>query len=149
MRDGTDDDTVDQEAVNRSVDYAMKHGINYYDTSPAYCKGTSEQAIGEALTRYPRDSYYIATKLSNFDPSTWPHEKSVEMFQNSLRYLRTDYVDYLLLHAIGMGGMEALHGRYLDNGILAYLQEQKARGTIRNLGFSYHGDIEVFDYRSE
>lgn len=149
MRDGTDDDTVDQEAVNRSVDYAMKHGINYYDTSPAYCKGTSEQAIGEALSRYPRDSYYIATKLSNFDPSTWPHEKSVEMFENSLRYLRTDYVDYLLLHAIGMGGMEALHGRYLDNGILAYLQDQKARGTIRNLGFSYHGDIEVFDYLLE
>ncbi len=146
MRDGTDDDTVDQEAVNRSVDYAMKHGINYYDTSPAYCKGTSEQVIGEALSRYPRNSYYIATKLSNFDPSTWPREKSIEMFENSLKYLRTDYIDYLLLHAIGMGGMEALRSRYLDNGILEYLQEQKAKGIIRNLGFSYHGDVEVFDY---
>ena len=137
---------IDPEAVAESVDYAMAHGINYYDTSPAYCKGQSEAAIGEALSKYPRDSYFIATKLSNFAPSTWPREESVKMFENSLKYLRTDYVDYLLLHAIGGGGMEAFNSRYIDNGILDYLKEQRAAGRIRNLGFSYHGDIRVFDH---
>lgn len=140
------DDQIDQDAVNELTDYALAHGVNYFDTSPAYCKGHSEEAMGIALSRHPRDSYYIATKLSNFAESTWPREKSVEMFENSLRYLKTDYIDYLLLHGIGMGGMDAYRGRYEDNGILAYLQEQKAKGTIRNLGFSYHGDVAVFDH---
>ena len=146
MANGSDDDTLDQEAINRLVDMALEGGVNYFDTSPAYCKGQSEAAIGNALARHPRDSYFIATKLSNFSPAQWSHEAGVDMFQNSLQNLHTDYVDYLLLHAIGMGGMDALHGRYLDNGMLDYLVEQRKNGTIRNLGFSYHGDIEVFDY---
>lgn len=64
------EDVIDQDAVNRQVDYALAHGVNYFDTSPAYCKGKSEQAMGIALSRHPRDSYYIATKLSNFSPDT-------------------------------------------------------------------------------
>lgn len=144
------DDEIDQEKVNAQVDHCLKHGVNYFDTSPAYCRGMSEQVMGNALSRHPRDSYYIATKLSNFDPSTWPREKSIEMFENSLRYLKTDYVDYLLLHAIGMSagdysGMEAYEERYEKNGILDYLVEQKKAGRIRNLGFSYHGDVDVFN----
>lgn len=147
MRDGTDDNTLDQEAINRSIDYAMEHGVNYYDTSPAYCQGNSETATGIALARYPRDKYFIATKLSNFAPSQWSYEESVKMFENSLKCLQTDYVDYLLLHGIGIGGMDALRGRYLDNGVFDYLKKQKSEtGRIRNLGFSYHGDVEVFDY---
>ena len=138
-------DEIDQEMVNRLTDHAIANGVNYFDTSPVYCKGRSEHAMGLALSRHPRESYYIATKLSNFDPSTWPRERSIEMFENSLRELRTDYVDYMLLHSIGGGGMETFDKRYTDNGILQYLIEQKAAGRIRNLGFSYHGDIEVFD----
>ena len=95
---------IDQDAVNELVDYALAHGVNYFDTSPAYCKGDSERATGIALSRHPRDSYYIATKLSNFAPETWPYTESVKMFENSLKELQTEYVDYLLLHAIGMGG---------------------------------------------
>ena len=145
MANGTDDQTIDQEAVNRLIDKAIESGVNYFDTSPAYCQGHSEEATGIALARHPRDKYFIATKLSNFAPQTWPHDKSVEMFENSLRYLQTDYVDYLLLHAIGGGGMENFNNRYIDNGILDYLKDLRAKGTIRNLGFSFHGDIEVFD----
>lgn len=137
---------IDQDAVNESVDIALKHGVNYFDTSPVYCKGHSEEAMGIALSRHPRNSYYIATKLSNFNESTWSREKSIEMYRNSLRYLRTDYIDYMLLHGIGMGGMEAFNGRYIDNGILDFLVEERKAGRIRNLGFSYHGDVEVFDY---
>lgn len=142
---------IDQEEVNRLVKFALDHGVNYFDTSPAYCRGLSEQSTGIALqaSGYPRDKYYIATKLSNFSPSQWSHEEGVKMFQNSLKYLQTDYIDYLLLHAIGMNGMDALHGRYLDNGMLDYLLEQREKGVIRNLGFSYHGDIKVFDYLLE
>ena len=140
------DAPIDQEMVNRQIDYALKHGINYFDTSPAYCKGLSEKATGDALKRYDRSSYFIATKLSNFAPETWSREASIEMFETSLKELQTDYVDYLLLHAIGTGsGMKEFYSRFIDNGILDYLVEQKAAGRIRNLGFSYHGDVAVFD----
>lgn len=141
-RDHPDSD-IDQELVNQQVDYALEHGVNYFDTSPAYCKGLSERATGIALKRHPRSSYFIATKLSNFN--VFSRQGSIDMFENSLSELQTDYVDYLLLHGVGMGGMESLHARYLDNGILDWLVEQKAAGRIRQLGFSYHGDVAVFD----
>lgn len=143
------DGGIDQETVNGHVDYALANGVNYFDTSPVYCKGRSEHAMGIALSRHPRDSYFIATKLSNFAPETWPRERSIAIFENSLKELQTDYVDYLLLHSIGGGGMDAFNSRYIDNGILDYLKEQKEAGRIRNLGFSYHGDIEVFDHLLE
>lgn len=143
------DPEIDQEAVNAQVDYALEHGVNYFDTSPAYCKGRSEHVMGIALARHPRDSYFIATKLSNFAPSTWPREESIAMFENSLKELQTDYIDYLLLHAVGQGSFDALNGRYIDNGILDYLKEKKEAGVIRNLGFSYHGDVKVFDHLLE
>lgn len=143
------DPEIDQEAVNAQVDYALEHGVNYFDTSPAYCKGRSEHVMGIALARHPRDSYFIATKLSNFAPSTWPREESIAMFENSLKELQTDYIDYLLLHAVGQGSFDALNSRYIDNGILDYLKEKKEAGVIRNLGFSYHGDVKVFDHLLE
>ena len=141
---------IDQEMVNQQVDYALAHGINYFDTSPVYCKGLSEHATGVALARHPRNSYYIATKLSNFSPSTWSREASQAMFENSLKELQTDYIDYLLLHSIGgesqeLNSTEMFNARYMDNGILDWLVEQKQAGRIRNLGFSYHGDVEIFD----
>ena len=140
------EDVIDQEMVNRLVDTALENGINYFDTSPAYCKGKSEGATGIALSRHPRDSYYIATKLSNFSPSTYSREASIAMYNNSFKELQTDYIDYLLLHGVGMGGMDALHERYLDNGVLDFLLQEREKGKIKNLGFSYHGDIEVFDW---
>ena len=147
---------LDQEQINRLVDYAIGHGVNYFDTSPAYCQGKSEEATGIALSRHPREKYFIATKMSNFHPSTWTREASIGIYRKSLEYLRTDHIDYMLLHCIGMGandlsgkeltGMEAFKARFEDNGILDFLVEERAAGRIRNLGFSYHGDIEVYDY---
>ena len=144
--DGSD---IDQETVNRLVDHALAHGVNYFDTSPAYCRGFSERATGIALKRHPRDSYFIATKLSNFSPDTWSREASMAIYRNSFRELQVDTIDYMLLHGVGMGGMEALRGRYLDNGMLDFLLAEREAGRIRNLGFSYHGDIEVFDWLLE
>jgi predicted aldo/keto reductase-like oxidoreductase len=142
-----------QDEVNQLVDYAIEHGVNYFDTSPAYSKGLSEHATGIALSRHKRDEYFIATKLSNFAPETQTREASIEMFQNSLKELQVDYIDYLLLHSIGGGtgeeAMELFRQRYIYNGILDYLMEQREKGVIRNLGFSYHGEIAVFDYLLE
>lgn len=137
---------IDQEMVNRLVDYAIEHGVNYFDTSPGYCKGMSEHSTGIALHRHKRSEYFIATKLSNFNEEVWGRKESIEMYHNSFKELQVDYIDYYLLHGIGMGGMERLHGRYLDNGVLDFLLEERKAGRIRNLGFSYHGDIAVFDY---
>lgn len=151
----TDEDVIDQEMVNRQVTFALEHGVNYFDTSPVYCQGKSESATGIALSQHPRNSYYVATKLSNFDPHAWPRKASQQMFENSLQFLQTDYVDYLLLHAIGgtardlqgkqLNPQETFNARYMDNGILDWLVEQKSAGRIRNLGFSYHGDVAIFD----
>ncbi len=147
-KDAKNGGVIDQEEVNRLTDYALAHGVNYFDTSPAYCQGLSERAMGIALGRHPRGSYFIATKLSNFDPSTWSRKESVAMYRNSLKELKTDYLDYMLLHGVGMGddGMQTFNARYVDNGVLEYLMAERAAGRIRNLGFSYHGDVKVFDY---
>ena len=145
----------DQEMINRQVDYALAHGVNYFDTSPVYCRGLSERCTGIALKRHPRDKYFIATKLSNFDNRLWPLEESQKMFENSLKELQTDYIDYLLLHSTGGGGrdpetgedlsgLEVCKRRFLDNGLADWLVEQKEKGRIRNLGFSWHGDYRAF-----
>lgn len=142
------EEQIDQEQCNRLAKYALDHGVNYFDTSPAYTRGQSEASLGTALkaSGYDRSKYFIATKLSNFSPDQQTYEEGVKMFQNSLKYLQTDYIDYLLLHALGGGGLETFNQRYINNGVLDYLCEQREKGVIRNLGFSYHGDMEFYDY---
>ena len=135
--------TIDQEEVNRLVDYAMAHGVNYYDTSPVYVMGWSEASTGLALRRYPRESYYIATKLSNFQNCS--RENSIEMYRKSFSEMQIDYIDYYLLHSIGNGGIEKFRERYVDNGMIEFLMAEREAGRIRNLGFSFHGTKEVFD----
>lgn len=137
-------DVIDQEAVNEMVDYAYSHGVNYYDTSPAYLQGQSEAAAGEALSRYPRNSYYIATKMSNFN--VWTAEASLKIYRDSMEQLRTDYFDYYLLHAIGSGGVKAFEERYVDNGMMDFMLKEREAGRIRHLGFSFHGRKEAFDH---
>ncbi len=139
-------DDFDQEMINKQVDYAIEHGVNYFDTSPVYCQGKSEACTGIALSRHKRSEYFVATKLSNFHPDTQTREASIAMYKKSMKELQVDYIDYYLLHSIGGGGMEAFNKRYIDNGMLDYLVEERKAGRIRNLGFSYHGDIEVFDW---
>ena len=138
-------DEFDQDMINRQVDYAIEHGVNYFDTSPAYSKGLSERCTGIALSRHKRSEYFVATKLSNFSPETQSREESIKMYKTSMKELQVDYIDYYLLHSIGGGGMPAFEQRYMQNGMLDYLAEERKAGRIRNLGFSYHGDIEVFD----
>ena len=137
-------DEYDQEMINKQVDYAIEHGVNYFDTSPVYCQGKSEHCTGIALSRHKRSEYYVATKLSNFNHDYWSAEKSKEMYHNSMKELQVDYIDYYLLHAVG-GSMEEFKGRYVDNGMMDYLLKEREAGRIRNLGFSFHGMKSVFD----
>ncbi len=134
-----------QDEVNRLVDYAIEHGVNYFDTAPVYMRGESEVLTGNALARYPREKFFIATKMSNQwgDSSL---EGAKKMYMTSMKKLRVDYIDYYLLHSIGGGGMEAFNRRFIDNGLLDFLLAERKAGRIRHLGFSYHGDVRVFDW---
>ena len=134
---------IDQDAVNELVDYAIAHGVNYFDTAPVYVQGWSERSTGIALKRHPRESVYIATKLSNFSNPT--RENSMAMYRRSFEHLQVDYIDYYLLHALGGGGMDNFRQRYVDNGMLDFLLEERKAGRIRHLGFSFHGSQEMFD----
>ena len=139
-----DSEEFDQEMINKQVDYAIEHGLNYFDTSPVYCRGESEHCTGIALHRHKRSEYFVATKLSNFNPDYHSREKAIEMYRNSMKELQVDYIDYYLLHSVG-GGMDEFEKRYLNNGMMDYLLGERQAGRIRNLGFSFHGKKEVFD----
>ena len=143
MKEGSDNE-FDQEMINRQTDYAIEHGLNYFDTSPVYCQGQSEHCTGIALSRHKREEYYVTTKLSNFHPSFQTREGAISMYKKSLSELQVDYIDYYLLHAIGKD-MDEFNKRFVDNGIMDYLVKEREAGRIRNLGFSFHGKKEVFD----
>ena len=136
----------DQDEVNQLVDYAIKHGVNYFDTAPMYKGGRSETMTGIALSRYPREKYYVATKMSNQRDSLWSMDDAQRMYEKSFRDLQVDYIDYYLLHSVGGGGMDTLKRRFFDNGLLEFLLKEREAGRIRHLGFSYHGDVSVFDF---
>ncbi len=135
-----DDGRIDEEAALRMVDTAMKNGINYYDTAWGYHDENSELVLGKALARYPRESFYVATKFPGYDPSNWG--KAEEIFERQLEKLGVSYFDFYLFHNVCEMNIDA----YLDDekyGIFSYLMEQKKNGRIRHLGFSCHGDLPV------
>lgn len=144
-KDGYSDAGIDQERFNAQVKLMLEGGVNFFDTSPAYCRGESERRLGEALAAsgYPRESYVLSSKLSNFSKNQWSAEKSKEMFENTLKNLRTDYIDIYLLHSVAGGEFE---NRFVKNGMLDWLFEQKKLGRIRKLGFSIHGDFPRFEW---
>lgn len=136
------DKVVDQEMVNRLVDYAIAHGVNYFDTAPPYVQGLSEEATGIALSRHPRNSYYIATKMSNHHLTRRGlrgrelREASIDMYRHSLEALRTDHIDYYLMHNVGgETGIPFLMERFFNNRLIDFLIEERNAGRIRNRFF--------------
>lgn len=130
---------IDEKETDKMVAYAMEHGINYYDTAWGYHDGKSEIAIGKALSRYPRESYYLATKFPGYDLSNMG---KVEMiFEEQLKKCGVEYFDFYLFHNVCEMNIDA----YLDPkyGIFDYLMNQKENGRIRHLGFSAHGSYDV------
>lgn len=133
------DSQVDEIKAAEMIDYAMKNGINYYDTAWGYHNGNSEITAGKLLSKYPRESYYLASKFPGYDNSNMPKVK--EIFEKQLEKCQTSYFDFYLFHNVYEGNIDD----YLNPefGILDYLLEQKRNGRIRHLGFSAHGDLYV------
>ena len=137
---GVDSDVpVDEEETAKMVDYAIKNGINYFDTAWGYHNGESEKVIGKILSKYPRDSFYLATKFPGYDLSNM--DKVEEIFEKQLEKCKVDYFDFYLFHNVYEKNVEP----YLDPkyGILDYLLKQKENGRIKHLGFSVHGSLDV------
>ncbi|MCQ2501638.1 MAG: aldo/keto reductase [Lachnospiraceae bacterium] len=134
-----DDTKIDETAAAEMIDYAYKNGINYFDTAWGYHNGNSELTAGKFLSRYPRDTYYLATKFPGYDNSNMPKVK--EIFEKQLEKLQTEYFDFYLFHNVYEGNIDD----YLNPkfGIFDYLMEQKKNGRIKHLGFSAHGSVEV------
>ena len=136
-----DDARIDEPAAEAMVDYAMAHGVNYYDTAWGYHDGNSELVVGRALAKYPRDSFYLADKFPGYDLANMPKVK--EIFEEQLKKCRVDHFDFYLFHNVCEMNIDA----YLDPryGIYDYLMEQKRNGRIRHLGFSCHGELPVLE----
>lgn len=133
------DAEVDEEKTAEMVAYAMEQGVNYYDTAWGYHNGNSELVMGRALSKYPRDKYYLATKFPGYDLSNMG--KVEEIFERQLEKCGVTYFDFYLFHNVCEMNIDA----YLDEKyhIFDYLMEQKKKGSIRHLGFSAHGSCEV------
>ena len=134
-----DDSRIDETKTQAMVDYAMEQGVNYYDTAWGYHDGHSETVMGKALSRYPRENYYLATKFPGYDLSNM--DKVEEIFEKQLEKCGVEYFDFYLFHNVCEMNIDA----YLDEkyGIYEYLMKQKETGRIRHLGFSAHGNLDV------
>ncbi len=135
-----DDSKVDAAATEEMVAYAMEQGVNYYDTAWGYHEGNSELVMGEALKKYPREKFYLATKFPGYDLNNMPKVK--EIFEKQLEKCQVEYFDFYLFHNVCEMNIDA----YLDDGkygIFSYLMEQKKNGRIKHLGFSAHGGYDV------
>lgn len=133
------DGAIDEAAVAEMVATAMAAGVNYYDTAWGYHGGESERVTGRVLAKYPRESFYLASKFPGYDLSNMG--KVEEIFEAQLRKCGVDYFDFYLFHNVCELNIDG----YLDpaNGIFDYLMAQKAKGRIRHLGFSAHGSMDV------
>lgn len=130
-------DEIDTELTAHMLDFAMSSGINYYDTAWVYHGGTSESVMGELFAKYPRESFYLATKFPGFDKEKM--SKVREIFEEQLRRCKVDYFDFYLFHSVTEENIDG----YLDPtyGIADYLNAKKKEGKIRHLGFSTHGTL--------
>ena len=133
------DEQVDEAKTAEIIAYAFENGINYVDTAWGYHGGNSELVMGKILEKYPRESFYLATKFPGYDLANMP--KVEEIFEKQLEKCRVDYFDFYLFHNVCEMNIDA----YLDKQykIDEYLTKQKENGRIRHLGFSAHGSYDV------
>lgn len=134
-----EDGRVDEALVEKMTRYAIEHGVNYFDTAYPYHGGQSERVMGRVLGKYPRDSYYLATKYPGHQISETYNP--AEIFEEQLKKCGVEYFDFYLLHNVYENSIET----YRDPrwGIVEYFLEQKKQGRIRHLGFSTHGSLEL------
>lgn len=134
------DENIDQAAVEKMVKTAFEGGVNYFDTAWGYHNGKSEVAIGKALRKYDRNSYFIADKFPGYDLANI--NKVEEIFDQQLERTGLDYFDFYHIHNVHELNIE----QYLDPKyrIYDYLTKMKNEGKIKHLGFSTHARYETF-----
>lgn len=132
---------IDIEQTKQMVDLFLEKGFTYFDTAYGYGNGKSEAAIKTALVdRYPREKFQLATKLPAWaGPKT--AEEAKQMFWTSLERTGAGYFDFYLLHNLGDKRTQFFE----DFGIWDFVQEQKAAGRIKHIGFSFHDKADVLD----
>lgn len=133
------DGSINEAEAERMLDKAIAEGVNYIDTAYPYHDGKSEIVVGKILKKYERSSFYLATKLPVWLVNTV--EDADKYFEEQLAKLQTDYIDFYLLHAMNKERWDAM----LKLGVVERLDELKAAGKIRYLGFSFHDSYEVFE----
>ena len=138
---GGDRGDIDYERSQNMIDEAIANGVNYFDTAYGYLDGQSEIFVGKALKKYPRDSYYLATKLPMGRIDSY--EQGMEIFKHQFEKLQVDYIDFYLFHGINKTVFDE---KIIKFGLLDEMIKMKEEGKIRNLGFSFHGSFEDFEY---
>lgn len=133
------DGSIDEPETERMLDKAMAEGVNYIDTAYPYHEGNSENVVGRILKKYDRSSFYLATKLPVWLVNT--AEDVDKYLEEQLSKLQTDYIDFYLMHAMDRKRWDKM----LEVGCVKRLEELKAEGKIRYLGFSFHDSYEVFE----
>lgn len=133
-----EDKTIDEAKTAEMFDYAIKNGINYFDTAWGYHDGKSELVVGKLLEKYPRESFYLASKFPGYSKDTWGRAK--EIFEKQLEKCRVDHFDFYLIHNVSEGNIDA----YLDEkyGDVMYFVKMREEGKIGHLGFSTHANLE-------
>lgn len=133
------DGSIDENQVAEMTRLAMEAGVNYFDTAYPYHGGQSERVMGRVLSKYPRDSYNLATKYPGHQILSDGYNPAA-IFEEQLEKCGVDYFDFYLLHNVNEKSMEV----YMDPqwGIVDYFKEQKRLGRIRHLGFSSHAQVE-------
>lgn len=130
---------VDMQKTEEIIDLCIKSGINYFDTAWFYHQGKSEELIGHFLSKYPRESFYLATKMPFYKFSS--REEVIKTFETQLARTGMQYFDFYLLHNVSDDTVSIFTDEKL--GIVDYLLEQKRLGRIRHLGFSTHATVPV------
>ena len=138
MRFPKNGDEVDMDAALQLLRKAYEMGINYFDTAMVYHKGESEKIFGKAFEPYPRNSYLIADKMSIWLCSD--EEDMKARFYNQLKTLKTDYIDFYLVHSLNRNHYKKVK----DLHCVEFLQQMKQEGKIKHLGFSFHDTYQVF-----
>lgn len=132
--------SVDEERTTAMIRDAIDKGINYFDTAYIYHRGKSEAILGNALLDGYREKVKIATKLPPFMVYKIDHAEKI--FNQQLANLKTDKIDYYLLHMLTD---VVMFERMKDLGVLTWMEEKKKAGAIDNIGFSFHGGKEDFE----
>ena len=130
---------INEPEAERMLDKAIAEGVNYIDTAYPYHEGKSEIVTGKILKKYDRDSFYLATKLPLWQINSL--EDVDRIFGEQLTKLQTDHVDFYLMHAMNKERWDAMR----KLGVVERLEQIKAEGRIRYLGFSFHDSYEAFE----